>query len=153
MQQQPPAGPVDPRTGTAWPHARRGTTSGSRTDAGRPARLHRGRGALLGPAARNKKQKAEERSPPPRASRFKLGGKKEEAERQRKLELIRTPVLSCYRIAVISLKGGVGKTTTTTALGSTLATERQDKILAIDANPDAGTLGRRVRRETGRHHP
>ncbi|MFD8986422.1 MinD/ParA family protein, partial [Streptomyces sp. NPDC059564] len=65
------------------------------------------------------------------------------------LELIRTPVMSCYRIAVISLKGGVGKTTTTTALGATLATERQDKILAIDANPDAGTLGRRVRRETG----
>ena len=58
-------------------------------------------------------------------------------------------MLSCYRIAVISLKGGVGKTTTTTALGATLATERQDKILAIDANPDAGTLGRRVRRETG----
>ncbi|MCK1823269.1 AAA family ATPase, partial [Streptomyces sp. XM83C] len=81
--------------------------------------------------------------------RFKIGGKKEEAERQRKLDLIRTPVLSCYRIAVISLKGGVGKTTTTTALGATLATERQDKILAIDANPDAGTLGRRVRRETG----
>ncbi|WP_455908168.1 MinD/ParA family ATP-binding protein, partial [Streptomyces erythrochromogenes] len=69
--------------------------------------------------------------------------------RRRKLELIRTPVMSCYRIAVISLKGGVGKTTTTTALGATLATERQDKILAIDANPDAGTLGRRVRRETG----
>ncbi|MCK1798889.1 AAA family ATPase [Streptomyces sp. XM4193] len=57
--------------------------------------------------------------------------------------------MSCYRIAVISLKGGVGKTTTTTALGATLASERQDKILAIDANPDAGTLGRRVRRETG----
>ncbi|RSS81709.1 MinD/ParA family protein [Streptomyces sp. WAC06614] len=82
-------------------------------------------------------------------SLFRLGGKAAEAERQRKLELIRTPVLSCYRIAVISLKGGVGKTTTTTALGATLATERQDKILAIDANPDAGTLGRRVRRETG----
>ncbi|MFD3330080.1 SCO5717 family growth-regulating ATPase [Streptomyces sp. NPDC058701] len=82
-------------------------------------------------------------------SRFRFGGKAAEAERQRKLELIRTPVMSCYRIAVISLKGGVGKTTTTTALGATLATERQDKILAIDANPDAGTLGRRVRRETG----
>ncbi|MEU3438033.1 AAA family ATPase [Streptomyces sp. NPDC006863] len=95
------------------------------------------------------KQKAKSSRAPSAASRFKLGGKKEEAERQRKLELIRTPVLSCYRIAVISLKGGVGKTTTTTALGSTLATERQDKILAIDANPDAGTLGRRVRRETG----
>ncbi|GAA2967649.1 SCO5717 family growth-regulating ATPase [Streptomyces enissocaesilis] len=82
-------------------------------------------------------------------SRFKLGAKKEEEERQRKLALIRTPVMSCYRIAVISLKGGVGKTTTTISLGATLASERQDKILAIDANPDAGTLGRRVRRETG----
>jgi MinD-like ATPase involved in chromosome partitioning or flagellar assembly len=82
-------------------------------------------------------------------SRFKFGGKAAEAERQRKLEIIRTPVMSCYRIAVISLKGGVGKTTTTTSLGATLATERQDKVIAIDANPDAGTLGRRVRRETG----
>lgn len=98
---------------------------------------------------RNTKPKAKSSRPAAGGSRFKIGGKKEEAERQRKLELIRTPVLSCYRIAVISLKGGVGKTTTTTALGSTLATERQDKILAIDANPDAGTLGRRVRRETG----
>lgn len=97
----------------------------------------------------SKKQKAKSGRPAAAPSRFKIGGKKEEAERQRKLELIRTPVLSCYRIAVISLKGGVGKTTTTTALGATLATERQDKILAIDANPDAGTLGRRVRRETG----
>ncbi|MEU3403730.1 AAA family ATPase [Streptomyces sp. NPDC006670] len=87
--------------------------------------------------------------PRPTRSGFRFGGKAAEADRQRKLELIRTPVMSCYRIAVISLKGGVGKTTTTTALGATLATERQDKILAIDANPDAGTLGRRVRRETG----
>ncbi|MER7464502.1 SCO5717 family growth-regulating ATPase [Streptomyces sp. NPDC097981] len=87
--------------------------------------------------------------PKPQRAGFRFGGKAAEADRLRKLELIRTPVMSCYRIAVISLKGGVGKTTTTTALGATLATERQDKILAIDANPDAGTLGRRVRRETG----
>ncbi|MBT2480955.1 AAA family ATPase [Streptomyces sp. ISL-94] len=93
------------------------------------------------------KQKPKNNNTP--GGRFRFGGKAAEAERQRKLELIRTPVMSCYRIAVISLKGGVGKTTTTTALGATLATERQDKILAIDANPDAGTLGRRVRRETG----
>jgi MinD-like ATPase involved in chromosome partitioning or flagellar assembly len=95
-----------------------------------------------------KRQKAKSTRPTERPSLFRLN-KREEAERRRKLDLIRTPVLSCYRIAVISLKGGVGKTTTTTALGSTLAIERQDKILAIDANPDAGTLGRRVRRETG----
>ncbi|MER6500878.1 SCO5717 family growth-regulating ATPase [Streptomyces sp. NPDC001455] len=145
--QHPQAQPVDPRTGAAWPspitHDQR-----ERSVPGAPLgytaavelssdRLVRG------------KQKARSSRAPSAASRFRLGGKKEEAERQRKLELIRTPVLSCYRIAVISLKGGVGKTTTTTALGATLATERQDKILAIDANPDAGTLGRRVRRETG----
>ncbi|WP_306324219.1 MULTISPECIES: MinD/ParA family protein [unclassified Streptomyces] len=97
-----------------------------------------------------KRQKQRSRAPgAPTGGRFKFGGKKEESERQRKLDVIRTPVNTCYRIAVISLKGGVGKTTTTTALGSTLAAERHDKILAIDANPDAGTLGRRVRRETG----
>ncbi|MEU1098337.1 MinD/ParA family protein, partial [Streptomyces sp. NPDC005877] len=87
--------------------------------------------------------------PGTRPARFRIGGAREDAELQRKLELIRTPVHACYRIAVISLKGGVGKTTVTTALGATLASERQDKVLAIDANPDAGTLGRRVRRETG----
>jgi MinD-like ATPase involved in chromosome partitioning or flagellar assembly len=65
------------------------------------------------------------------------------------LERVRTPLLGCYRIAVISLKGGVGKTTTTTALGATLAWNRGDRVIAVDANPDAGTLGRRVRRETG----
>ncbi|MFG3403945.1 SCO5717 family growth-regulating ATPase [Streptomyces sp. NPDC048142] len=157
-QQQPPAQaqpphqqhqqhPVDPRTGGAWP-----------TPVAHDQRERSVPGAPLGYTAAVElssdrlvrgKQKAKSSRNPSAASRFKLGGKKEEAERLRKLELIRTPVLSCYRIAVISLKGGVGKTTTTTALGSTLATERQDKILAIDANPDAGTLGRRVRRETG----
>ncbi|WP_326700158.1 SCO5717 family growth-regulating ATPase [Streptomyces sp. NBC_01754] len=139
--------PVDPRTGGAWP-----------TPVAHDQRERSVPGAPLGYTAAVElssdrlvrgKQKAKSSRNSTGASRFRLGGRKEELERQRKLELIRTPVLSCYRIAVISLKGGVGKTTTTTALGSTLATERQDKILAIDANPDAGTLGRRVRRETG----
>lgn len=147
QHQGQPGQPVDPRAGGAWP-----------TPVTHDQRERSVPGAPLGYTAAVElssdrlvrgKQKAKSSRNPSAASRFKLGGKKEEAERLRKLELIRTPVLSCYRIAVISLKGGVGKTTTTTALGSTLATERQDKILAIDANPDAGTLGRRVRRETG----
>ncbi|WP_217140159.1 SCO5717 family growth-regulating ATPase [Streptomyces sp. AC627_RSS907] len=145
----PPQQPVDPRVGAAWPqpmqHDQRQPTNPGAAPLGYTAAVELSSDRLLN----NKKQKAKSSRPTAGGSRFKLGGKKEEAERQRKLELIRTPVLSCYRIAVISLKGGVGKTTTTTALGSTLATERQDKILAIDANPDAGTLGRRVRRETG----
>jgi MinD-like ATPase involved in chromosome partitioning or flagellar assembly len=82
-------------------------------------------------------------------ARFRIGGRAAERERQQKLAILRTPVMQCYKIAVISLKGGVGKTTTTAALGATLATERQDRVVAIDANPDAGTLSRRVRRETG----
>ncbi|MGW1476273.1 nucleotide-binding protein, partial [Streptomyces olivaceus] len=148
-QQQPPQQPVDPRLGAAWPqpmqHDQRQPTNPGAAPLGYTAAVELSSDRLLN----NKRQKAKSSRPAAGGSRFKLGGKKEEAERQRKLDLIRTPVLSCYRIAVISLKGGVGKTTTTTALGSTLATERQDKILAIDANPDAGTLGRRVRRETG----
>ncbi|MBK6014614.1 MinD/ParA family protein, partial [Streptomyces sp. MBT53] len=147
--QAPSAPPIDPRTGAAWPqpmqHDHRQPVNPGAAPLGYTAAVELSSDRLLS----NKKQKAKSGRPGAGSSRFKLGGKKEEAERQRKLELIRTPVLSCYRIAVISLKGGVGKTTTTTALGSTLATERQDKILAIDANPDAGTLGRRVRRETG----
>ncbi|GGJ61795.1 hypothetical protein GCM10010121_085470 [Streptomyces brasiliensis] len=146
---QPPQPPVDPRVGVAWPqpmqHDQRQPTNPGAAPLGYTAAVELSSDRLLN----NKKQKAKSGRPAAAPSRFKIGGKKEEAERQRKLELIRTPVLSCYRIAVISLKGGVGKTTTTTALGSTLAIERQDKILAIDANPDAGTLGRRVRRETG----
>ncbi|MFJ9352534.1 AAA family ATPase [Streptomyces sp. NPDC101237] len=146
---QAPQPPVDPRIGAAWPqpmqHDQRQMTNPGAAPLGYTAAVELSSDRLLN----NKKQKAKSGRPGAVPSRFKLGGKKEEAERQRKLDLIRTPVLSCYRIAVISLKGGVGKTTTTTALGSTLATERQDKILAIDANPDAGTLGRRVRRETG----
>ena len=72
-----------------------------------------------------------------------------EAHRTELLDQIATPLVGCHRIAVISLKGGVGKTTTTTALGATLASNRGDRVIAVDANPDAGTLGRRVRRETG----
>lgn len=60
------------------------------------------------------------------------------------LERIRTPLRGDYRIAVLSLKGGVGKTTTTVALGGTFASLRGDRVIAVDANPDLGTLARRV---------
>jgi len=63
---------------------------------------------------------------------------------ERRRDLIsraRTPVAAGhYRIAVLSLKGGVGKTTVTMGLGSTLAAMRGDRIVAVDANPDRGTL-------------
>ena len=46
----------------------------------------------------------------------------------------------------MSRKGGVGKTTITLALGSTFAMLRGDRVVALDANPDAGNLARRVAR-------
>lgn len=44
-------------------------------------------------------------------------------------------------IAVVSPKGGVGKTTLTALLGSLLAHTRRDRIVAVDTNPDYGSLG------------
>src|SRR5690606_8923302 len=54
----------------------------------------------------------------------------------------------CYRIAVLSLKGGVGKTTITATLGSTFGSARGDRVVAVDANPDRGTLSQKVPLQT-----
>ena len=51
-------------------------------------------------------------------------------------------------VPVLSRKGGVGKTTITTLLGMALADVRTDRVLAIDANPDRGTLADRVTKQT-----
>lgn len=51
-------------------------------------------------------------------------------------------------VPVLTRKGGVGKTTVTSLIGMALATVREDRILAIDANPDRGTLAERVELKT-----
>ncbi|THG33632.1 MinD/ParA family protein [Naasia lichenicola] len=51
-------------------------------------------------------------------------------------------------VPILTRKGGVGKTTVTTLLGMALATTREDRIIAIDANPDRGTLSERVTKQT-----
>jgi MinD-like ATPase involved in chromosome partitioning or flagellar assembly len=69
---------------------------------------------------------------------------------QRRQELalrIRCPLPGPRQIAVASMKGGVGKTTVTAMLGLMLSEHRGDRIVALDANPDAGTLAERL---TGR---
>jgi MinD-like ATPase involved in chromosome partitioning or flagellar assembly len=59
---------------------------------------------------------------------------------------IRAPRLSrCHSIAVISPKGGVGKSFLTYMIGNFLAEVRGDKVVAIDTNPDFGTLADQVR--------
>jgi putative peptide zinc metalloprotease protein len=61
---------------------------------------------------------------------------------------VKTSARGCRKIAFISRKGGVGKTTTCLLAGHTFATYRGDRVIALDGNPDAGTLGHRLRRET-----
>lgn len=58
--------------------------------------------------------------------------------------LAQTRVPRDHRVAVLSLKGGVGKTSTTAGLGHTLASLRGDMVTVVDANPDRGTLGDRI---------
>ncbi|MGW4666936.1 nucleotide-binding protein [Streptosporangium sandarakinum] len=76
----------------------------------------------------------------------------ESPEVRRRGELVtraRTPVATGHhRVAVLSLKGGVGKTTTTVGLGATLAQIRGDRVIAVDANPDRGTLSDKLELET-----
>jgi len=51
-------------------------------------------------------------------------------------------------VPVLTRKGGTGKTTITTLLGMTMATLRDDRVIAVDANPDRGTLAERVEGRT-----
>ena len=61
---------------------------------------------------------------------------------------VNRPLRGCFRIAMLSLKGGVGKTTITATLGATFASIRGDRVVAVDANPDRGTLSQKVPLET-----
>lgn len=77
-----------------------------------------------------------------------LGDGPKARRREELVTEVRRPLRGCYRIAVLSLKGGVGKTTITATLGATLASIRGDRVIAVDANPDRGTLSQKVPLET-----
>ncbi len=51
-------------------------------------------------------------------------------------------------VPVLTRKGGVGKTTVSTLLGMALSLSREDRVIAIDANPDRGTLAERISKST-----
>ena len=69
------------------------------------------------------------------------------ATEQARLDLVRrarTPLHGPHRVAVTSIKGGIGKTTVAACLGLMLAGIRGDGVIAMDADPDAGTLADRI---------
>jgi len=68
-------------------------------------------------------------------------GEREEAEVERLL-LDQPGPTRPNLVALISPKGGVGKTTSTFLTGNLLASHLKLRAIAVDANPDFGTLGR-----------
>jgi MinD-like ATPase involved in chromosome partitioning or flagellar assembly len=68
-------------------------------------------------------------------------GERDEAELERRVRA-RPAVTRSNTIALISPKGGVGKTTSTFLTGNILAGHLKLRAVAVDANPDFGTLAR-----------
>lgn len=82
--------------------------------------------------------------------RINLGDSKRARARKELDRRIAAPLTGGARfVPVLSRKGGVGKTTVTTLLGMALADARDDRVIAVDANPDRGTLADRVGRASG----
>ncbi|GAA1398063.1 hypothetical protein GCM10009613_51750 [Pseudonocardia kongjuensis] len=71
-----------------------------------------------------------------------------ELHRRDLVSRLNRPLLNAHKIAMLSLKGGVGKTTVTATLGATFASHRGDRVVAVDANPDRGTLSQKIPLET-----
>ncbi|MFJ4166683.1 AAA family ATPase [Microbacterium sp. NPDC089698] len=79
--------------------------------------------------------------------RINLGDGKRAQERKALSARIAAPLSGTARfVPVLSRKGGVGKTTVTALLGMALADSREDRVIAVDANPDRGTLADRIAR-------
>jgi MinD-like ATPase involved in chromosome partitioning or flagellar assembly len=68
-------------------------------------------------------------------------GERKEAELDWRLRTL-PGVTRANTVALISPKGGVGKTTSTFITGNLLATHLKLRAIAVDANPDFGTLAR-----------
>jgi septum site-determining protein MinD len=67
-------------------------------------------------------------------------------------ELIATvqqPITTGRRIAVTGVRGGAGKTTVATLLARVFARRRADRVLAVDADPEIGSLSWRLGTPTG----
>ncbi|MFL1433004.1 MULTISPECIES: AAA family ATPase [unclassified Nocardiopsis] len=94
-------------------------------------------------------------TPPSRRRRFGLGGllgprvPEWSALPENFHARMQVPISGHRRVAVLSLKGGVGKTTTSVLLGSLMAAHRESRVVAVDVNRDMGTLRDRIPLQTG----
>ncbi|CAH0267657.1 ESX-1 secretion-associated protein EspI [Arthrobacter sp. Bi83] len=75
---------------------------------------------------------------------WNMGPSAREREEDELARRISRQLQGSFNTAVLSLKGGIGKTSTTVGVGLTLAEFRGDPPCAIDANPDSGDLVERA---------
>jgi MinD-like ATPase involved in chromosome partitioning or flagellar assembly len=78
------------------------------------------------------------------AGRWNPGPSAAERAHLEKISKIKTLLPGRHVVTVTSMKGGIGKTTSAALLGLALAEHRGDQVIALDANPDAGTLAERL---------
>jgi chromosome partitioning protein len=71
-----------------------------------------------------------------------LGPSKAELHEFQLRDRVRAPLGSAFPIAVLNLKGGVGKTSVVEALGSTFAGARSDRVIAVDVDAAGDLAGR-----------
>ncbi|MBU9764548.1 MinD/ParA family protein [Mycobacterium sp. TNTM28] len=81
-------------------------------------------------------------------TRLNLGLSRDELYELDLYARVRRTARESHQIGVFGLKGGVGKTAVTVALGSVLSAVRGDRILAVDADPASGNLADRVGRQS-----
>jgi MinD-like ATPase involved in chromosome partitioning or flagellar assembly len=80
--------------------------------------------------------------PPSAGERFRHAWQESDYVTRLDAAIRRPRLAACATIAVISPKGGVGKTTISALLGTLFADLRSDRVVAVDTNPDFGSLGR-----------
>ncbi|MCT7372049.1 MULTISPECIES: MinD/ParA family ATP-binding protein [Mycolicibacterium] len=79
-----------------------------------------------------------------KATRINLGLSASEAHWNDLKRRLKVNLRGRYVIAVMQEKGGVTKTTTSAIIGAVLAQYRDEKVVAIDANPASGNLAERI---------
>jgi MinD-like ATPase involved in chromosome partitioning or flagellar assembly len=72
--------------------------------------------------------------------RINLGPGRDESYELSLCDQVNRIVRTTFLIAVLNLKGGVGKTVVCEALGSTFAKVRGDRVINMDLDPDGGNL-------------
>jgi MinD-like ATPase involved in chromosome partitioning or flagellar assembly len=73
-----------------------------------------------------------------------LGAGPAERRLRDQIAAIGTNIPGNYQIAMVSVTGGIGKTRTAAGIGTVFGLYRTEPVLAIDANPTYGNLGRLI---------